>query len=633
MISVSSRSVKVFRKLSLLGPCRLRFFSQQLVATKNRRESIQIPKKPCRPPFMKNTFVGIFDTEMLVYPEFDKSGLQELKQELKPYKDYVKVNVDPSVIFKLGTIPSEVNENFKSLGLFGQIIPTAYGGYDLTATETALISEIVAQDLDVAMTLYSHNFLGAQTLVMYGNEQQKDKFLPQLATGEKVVAFCLSENVSSSDLTNLKTCLEPSVQSQDTYILNGEKLWVTNARNANLFLVFAQCSVRTHTGRTIPLIKIALVDRDSPGVTVSQTVEHVGLTASGICEVQFKDTPVSSDCLIGDEFKGFEMATSILNNGRYNIGAITLSVLKLLLNKATEFIVSRNQFSKPLIENELIQSKCSDVARCIYALESMTYHTTGILDKYENPDCSLELAIIKVFSFTEGRKSLDIIMELMGGRACLNSEITQKYFRDFRTMETFDGTIDIANLYISLVGLQHAGHSNNETISKLRFPYQYPEFVLKYIFRTKRQIGDKPKLTMKLYEQLHPSLIQSANELEYCVLRLQYAVSVFFGRYGSDVINQQLELMRIADVAVKIYVMTCVLGRSSRSYCIGLPNAETEIKYAATICTTYKKRVQESLNDLIDGFIISGDLHPMKQGRDILHHHGYFLEHPLQRSY
>lgn len=623
--------LKVFRKVTSLTS--LRSFSEQpLVVAKRKREALNISKKPCRPPFMKNVFIGIFDSEMLLYPELDKESLKELKTSLEPLKQFVNNNVDPLVISSLRVIPSEVKEYFKSLGLFGQIIPSVYGGFDYSATETALISEIVAKDLDVALTLYTHNFLGAQTILLYGTEDQKAKYLPQLASGERIAAFCLSECVSSSDINNLSAKLSQS-DSSDVYLLNGEKHWVTNANNASLFIVLAKLDSLTHTGHNIPLIRLAIVERDSPGVSVSPPVEHFGMKASNLCEVNFKNTPVPVDCFLGSDLQGYEMCSKILNSRRYNVGAITISVLKTLLNKASDFIISRKQFHKPLSECQLIHKKCLDIAQCIFILESMTYHTAAILDNYDNPDCSIELAIIKTFSFTEGRRCLDLVMELLGGRAYLNSDSTQKYFRDFRTMELFDGTTDISNLFISLTGIQHAGSAINESVAKLRRPYQYPEAMIKFLMRNRKHVNDNPKLTLKLYEQLHPSLTDSANELEYCVLRLQYAVSILFKRYGSDVINQQFELMRIADAAVKIYAMTCVLGRASRSYCIGLRNAETEVKYAITICSKYKVLVQHELNDLIDGYLVSGDFGPLSLGPDILDNHGYFLEHPLERSY
>lgn len=605
---------------------------QSVVVAKESRTSLKEAKKPSKPPFMKSVFLGVFDKEMLTYPELDKERLIELKKRVEPYNSYFKSNIDPKSISLLRMIPNEVLQSLKNLGLFGQMIPSEYGGCDQTATETAFISEVLAKDLNVALTLYSHNFLGAQSLVMYGNQQQKEKYLPSLASGEKIASWCMSERVSGSDLLANTTTIVPS-DDPDMFILNGSKAWVINGNCASLFIVTAKFDYKTHVGKTVPLIRVLAIDREAPGVTVSKPQGNLGLHASNLCEVHFKDTPVHTDCFIGGELRGFEMCAKILNYGRFTIGAITASMLKNLSRLATEFIVSRKQFEKPLSECEFVQYKLADVAMCIYVLESMTYHTAAILDNYEDPDCALELAIIKVFSFTEGRRCLDVLMELMGGRAFSDSEVIQQYFRDFRTMEMFDGTTDVAKLFISLIGLQYAGATMKETVSKMRFPYEFPTFYLKHLFTHRRQARDNPKLTLNLFEELHPSLTESANNLEYCVLRLHYAITVLFNRYGADTVNQQVELVRLGNTAVKIYAMTTVLGRASRSFCIGLPNAESEVKYAVQLCNNYKEKIQEDLNNVIDGLIVTGDVYSFKFGSNIVKHKGYFLEHPLERSF
>uniref|UniRef100_A0A1B6GAU8 Acyl-CoA dehydrogenase/oxidase N-terminal domain-containing protein n=1 Tax=Cuerna arida TaxID=1464854 RepID=A0A1B6GAU8_9HEMI len=631
---LSTKGTISLTKLNSLTRNKIRCFSDQsLVVAKKTGASLKLAKKPQRPPFMKNVFLGIYDVEMLTYPELDKEALIELRKRVQPCKDYFKNNVDSNALSVLKMVPNELIEGMKNLGLFGQTIPNLYGGSDQGAVESALISEIIAKDLDIALMLYSHNHLSIQTLLLYGNEHQKQKYLPKLASGEWIAAFCMSESVSSSDIVSLKVHIAPSEENPEIFLLNGQKQWVVNGINSNLFIVIARSSLKVHTGGTIPSVRLILVERDAPGVTVVKSHDHIGLNASNISEVHFKDTPVQQDCFIGEEVQGFEMCSQILNSGRYNIGAITTSLLKNMLGLASDFIASRKQFDKSLIECERIQDKVADIATTIYTLESMTYHTASILDQYENPDSSVELAIIKAFSFTEGRRCLDLIMELMGGRAFMISEITQKYFRDFRTMEVFDGTTDIANLYISLNGLQYAGMTMNETVGKLRNPFDYPNFIMKRLFTLRQHTKDNPKLILKLYEQLHPSLKDSANELEYCVLRLQYAVTVIFTRYGTDVVNQQIELMRLADAAIRIYAMTAVLARASRSYCIGLKNAQSEVKYAIKICSAYKRIVQTELNDLISGLVISGDVYSLNFGPEIFRNHGYFLEHPLERSF
>lgn len=614
---------------------KIRYYAERpssVMSVKEGPSALNLTKKPSREPFMKNIFLGEFDLEALVYPELDKEGLQELKKRTDPYKDYFKSNIDSKSIRKLKIIPNEVSQNMKNLNLFGQLIPLQYGGLELTATETACISECLAKDLDVALTLYSHNFLGVQSLLKYGTQKQKDQYLPRLASGEWVAAYASSEKGGGSDLLTSTTELYPSETDSNQLLLNGKKTWVVNGKIANLFIVTALCQFTIHTGDVLPGIRLVIVEKDTPGVTIVNSDESLGLNSSNICDVHFKEVPVSSDCLLGDDvMQGLTMATDLLNSNRYNLGAITVSLLKDLTQIVSDFVANRKQFDKPLRDCEIIHTKFADVAITMYALESMTYHTTLTLDSYEDPDCSLELAIIKIFSFTEGKRCLDVLMDLMGASSFSESETMSKYFRDFRTLEVFDGTTDLAKMYVSMMGLQHAGESLHQNISKLRNPFQYPGEVFKRMFKLRGQMVDNPKLTLNLFEQLHPSLTLSANNLEYCVLRFNYAVSCLLMRHGVDATNQQVDLIRLADAATKIYAMTCVLARSSRAYCIGLRNAETELRYAIELCDRYRGLVKRDLDDVINGELV--DMPFLKAGPDIINHHGYFLEHPLERSF
>lgn len=614
---------------------KVRYYAEKpssVMSAKEGPSALNLTKKPSRGPFMKNIFLGEFDLEALVYPELDKEGLQELKKRTAPYKDYFKSNVDPKSISKLKIIPNELSQGIRNLSLFGQLIPAQYGGLELTATETANISECLAKDLDVALTLYSHNFHAVKSLLMYGTQQQKDRYLPRLASGEWIAAYASSEKGGGSDLLTSTTELYPSETDSNQLLLNGKKIWIVNGKIANLFVVTALCQFTTHAGDVLPAIRLVIVEKDTPGVTIVNSDESLGLNSSNICDVHFNEVPVGSDCLLGDDvMQGLSMATDILNSERYNIGAITVSLLKDMTKTVSEFIANRKQFEKPLRDCEIIHTKFADVATTIYALESMTYQTTLTLDSYEDPDCSLELAIIKIFSFTEGKRCLEILVDLMGAKSFSESETVSKYFRDFRTLEVFDGTTDLAKMYVSMMGLQHAGVTMQENISKLRNPFNYPGAVFKRMIKLRGQIADNPKLTLKLFEQLHPSLTFSANALEYCVLRFNYAVSNLLMRHGADAINQQTDLIRLADAATKIYAMTCALGRASRAYCIGLRNAETELRYAIELCDRYKEVVKRDLNDVVNGELI--DMPFLKAGPDVINRHGYFLEHPLERSF
>lgn len=589
-------------------------------------------KKTKKSPFAKNFFLGKFDTDLLAFPEvLNKEQLQSLNEMVSPVEKFFN-EVDSQEIDKSASIPEKTLEMVKNLGLFGQQIPVEFGGLGLSATEYARFAEVTALDASIAVTLAAHQAIGLKGILIAGTKEQKEKYLPRLATGEWVAAFCLTEPGSGSDAASIKTRAELSPDGK-TWVMNGSKIWISNGGIANLFTVFAKTEVTDTQGKKKDKVTAFLVERDFGGVTNGKPEDKLGIRGSNTCEVYFDNTPIPSENIIGEVGEGFKIAMNVLNSGRFSMGSSSAGVLKKLMQMTAEHAISRKQFGSPLKDFGLIQEKFAKIGCLIYAMESMAYLTAGIIDQYEEPDIPVEAAMVKVFSSECSWYAISEFLQIWGGLGYMKSIPCERYLRDSRITMIFEGTNEILRLFIALMGLQHAGIELQETVKRLRNPAMNPGFILKKLWERRLNAKDSPRLNLGLDYHLHPSLKASAKQLEYCILRLQYAVEILLARHGRNVTNAQMELGRIADVAIDAFAMAAVLSRSSRSYCIGLRNADEEILTAATFCLDAHKRVKENVRAIEIGPILNNENNYKKIANKIFESHGYFAEHPLTKNY
>ncbi|MCL4132645.1 UNVERIFIED_CONTAM: hypothetical protein GTU68_037315, partial [Idotea baltica] len=480
-------------------------------------------------------------------------------------------------------IPPETLQGLKDLGLYGLQVPEEYGGLGLNATEYSRLVEVLALDGSIAVTLAAHQTIGFKGILLNGSEAQKQKYLPRLATGEWTAAFCLTETNSGSDAASIQTTAELT-DDQKGFRLNGTKIWISNGGIADLMTVFARTS---NPARPKTEITAFIVERNFGGVSNGQPEDKMGIRGSNTAQVYFDNTFVPMENVLGEVGGGFKVAMNILNSGRFSMGSGCAGVLKELLKSSVEHAVTRSQFGHTLADFGLIKEKMARIAVNTYAMESMTYLTAGLIDSYENQDCSVEAAIVKIFSSEKIWEHTSDCLQVLGGSGYMRDYPYERILRDSRISQIFEGTNEILRLFIALSGLQHAGVELSSLVKKLRNPLMHPDFAVRTLMKRIRQRKDKPKLDMGLHEFVHPSLRESTDRLEYCTIKFALATEQFLGREGKNVTHpsNQYNVKRMADIAIDIYAMTAVLGRASRSYCIGVRNCDQEVRgsWAATI--------------------------------------------------
>jgi len=340
------------------------------------------------------------------------------------------------------------------LGLLSIDIPEAYGGLGLDKTTSALVSEAMAAQGSWAVTFGAHVGIGTLPIVIFGTEQQKTKYLPGLATGESIAAYCLSEPGSGSDAMGAKTT---AVREGDVYILNGVKQWISNANIADVLIVFAQVDGR--------LFSAFIVDRNTPGVSIGVEEKKLGLKGSSTAQVILEDVRVPASNLLGEIGRGSVIAFNILNIGRYKLGVGSNGVAKRGISDAVRYARDRKQFQTAIVEFPAIREKLARSAALVFATDAMAWRLCGAMDARLKAldagdpdhwkhavevlkDFTIECSMLKIFGSEAVAFVLDEALQIHGGYGYTREYPIEQPLRDVRVNRIFEGTNEINRLLV-----------------------------------------------------------------------------------------------------------------------------------------------------------------------------------------
>ncbi|XP_011522131.1 very long-chain specific acyl-CoA dehydrogenase, mitochondrial isoform X2 [Homo sapiens] len=431
-------------------------------------------KKPAKAE-SKSFAVGMFKGQLTTdqvfpYPSvLNEEQTQFLKELVEPVSRFFEEVNDPAKNDALEMVEETTWQGLKELGAFGLQVPSELGGVGLCNTQYARLVEIVGMhDLGVGITLGAHQSIGFKGILLFGTKAQKEKYLPKLASGETVAAFCLTEPSSGSDAASIRTSAVPSPCGK-YYTLNGSKLWISNGGLADIFTVFAKTPVTDPaTGAVKEKITAFVVERGFGGITHGPPEKKMGIKASNTAEVFFDGVRVPSENVLGEVGSGFKVAMHILNNGRFGMAAALAGTMRGIIAKAVDHATNRTQFGEKIHNFGLIQEKLARMVMLQYVTESMAYMVSANMDQGAT-DFQIEAAISKIFGSEAAWKVTDECIQIMGGMGFMKEPGVERVLRDLRIFRIFEGTNDILRLFVALQGCM-AGRAGQRPESQRTCP-------------------------------------------------------------------------------------------------------------------------------------------------------------------
>jgi len=541
--------------------------------------------------FTRGIFAGVvLDSLLFPYPRrLDERNADEartVRRLIKSLREMESDLIDSAKFDEEETIPENVIRAFAEAGMLGLTIPKKYGGLELSSSAYARVFETLsAIDASLAVLVGVHCGLGSKAIVLHGNDEQKERYLPPLARGDFLAAYALTEPDVGSDAQNIKTTATLSKDGSH-WRLNGRKIWIGNGHRAGVIATFAQAFVQRR-GETVQRMTAFLIRPDMPGFKVVGTVHKLGIRGSTQAELSYEALEVPVDHLLGAVGRGFGVAVHVLNAGRLTLAAGCTGGTKRTLNQMASYAEQRVQFGHPLADFEITQRKLSRIASEIYASDSMLGILASLVDRGDN-DFSLEAACAKVFASEMVWRAADEMVQLAGGRGYVKPYPYERILRDSRINRIFEGANEVLRLFIALNGVQAPAEALKEVGSALRRPLRNLGLLSGYATsRVKLRLGQTSTLDIELHDRLR----KHKEYFEQHVAELGSATDRLIIRHREQIVDSQLMLERLADMAIDLFATASVIARTQSLIDErGIETCEREIALCDLFCVEAGRR-------------------------------------------
>lgn len=528
------------------------------------------------------------------FPHFNADQKEMAREMTNAVSAFAKDNIKSEKMDHDAYLPQEVIDGLAALGLCGMGVPEELGGLGLDySLYSRLFAEVASFDGSVATMLGAHQSIGYRALLNEGTEEQKKKWLPKLASGEVLAAFCLTEPGSGSDAYSIKT---KAIDNKDgTYTISGQKLWITNGGAAGFYSVFCKTE-HEKDGKIEEKISCFIVEKGMPGLSFGEKENKMGIRASETRAVYFDKVIVPKENILGELGKGFKIAMNVLNSGRLSLGAGCVGGMKTILALASEHAKNRKQFDKSISEFGLIQEKLAKMAALTYATESIVYMSTGNMIRGMN-DYYMETAVCKVYGSEALWNVVDMGMQIAAGNGYMKEYPYERIMRDSRINLIFEGTNEILRALIALSGVRGPSEDLKElgkisdVSSALSDPIKSLGVFTKFARKRMSDLSGSQKL-----EWVHPEFQDQADKFASMLGKFAIAVEDTLIKYGKKIVDNEMPQGRIANMCMELYVILAVLSRTTailNDASVSQEKKDYVTKLAKYVCKTSRQKFMQ----------------------------------------
>ncbi len=510
------------------------------------------------PSFIRQLFGGsIDDTQLFPYPALEQSEHERVEVLLARVGAYLDAHHDAAQVDEEERISDQLLEGLAELGLFGVGIPAEFGGLGFSpAAYTRVFEFVTGRDVGLGIVFGVHQSIGVKGIQIAGSEEQKRTYLPRAATGEWMASFALTEPLAGSDVAGIRS--RAVLQPDGSYVLNGTKIWIGNGSFSEIVVTFAQVEMEVK-GEKRDRVTAFVLRPEMEGYRRGEPLRKMGARGSNQCELYFENVRVPAENMIGGPGDGFRLAMQVLNSGRTGLAGGAAGGIRQCLEQSAAFSVEREQFGSPIGDFELIREKLARMAADAFAAESVAYLTAGLTHRGD-VDYALEAAAAKVWCSDALDRAVDETVQIAGGRGYVKGYPYERAYRDSRITRIFEGTNEILRLFIGLSGIEGPGEQLQEIGAALREPIRQLGTLAEFA-------GERVRLALRRGEpvietEVHPRLARHFEYLQDHTRDLRASAERAIRRYGRRIIDRQLVVARLADMAIELYVRAAFLARA-----------------------------------------------------------------------
>jgi acyl-CoA dehydrogenase family member 9 len=550
------------------------------------REATRGDVTPPEPSFAKALFAGRLPTAMVMpYPRVRHDEQRRIDTLVAEARELLDAHYDPVKVEQQRWVGDDIIRGLGERGLLGLYVAPEYGGQGLSQTGYCrVMEEFGGYDASLSVVMGVHQSIGMKPIHLFGSDDQKGRFLPDLAAGRALAGFALTEPGAGSDMRAITTTAER--QADGSYLLNGEKRWIGNG-GKDVLCVFA---------RSVHGPVALIVEKGMPGFDAPDRYDTLGLRGNDLRRLTFRDVRVPKENLLGEPGDGLRIAMHTLNNGRMSLGTGVVGATKRLIGLAIDHTTARKQFDHALAEFELVEDKISWMASYLYGFESMAYLTTGLVDAGV-PDYSIESAMAKIAGTEFHWYAVNRVFQLLGGRAYMADSPAAKALRDSRVFPIFEGSNDVLRAFVALAGLKSVA----DEVADLRHvnladPIGSIGILADYVGQRVRRWVRPDRL-----DAAHPALARQAERVTEHVGQLRATAEKLLRIHGRDIQSRQRQQKRLAHAAIDIYAQIATISRTTAHFDDqGVQACGQERYIATTFCDRAAARVAEQFDRVDD---------------------------------